>query len=321
MGASAPVDRVTPLALERGDRLMLQGIARTSVDGSVFDAVMQWDGLSGGASRPGGLFDAAAGGLEVAEQHADRHEYVLVSSGRPGIACVAAGVPSPCLAPRLGELAHERLRTGAELATTLSGGLEIDALPPPPVPSTALRDAVTFAVVLGVAAAVVTLTVAARRVANGPMGRVRAAARDALRATEGDATLQRLRAQVHALVARAAHLDVARRACSKKLRTIDRASLDRRTDECARSAIPEAAETLTWLKAERVEATRLEKDLAASVAGIARIESALRVVALRARAHRGVRARGERGDPVDTVAAELDLRDEGLLEADRFLAP
>jgi len=102
---------------------------------------------------------------------------------------------------------------------------------------------------------------------------------------------------------------------------MDHAALAKRTEACAQSATPDAAEALAWLTAERAEAVRLEGDLAASIAGLERIESALRVVAMRARAHRGVRARATRADPVDAVAAELELREEGLAEADLFLGP
>ena len=78
---------------------------------------------------------------------------------------------------------------------------------------------------------------------------------------------------------------------------------------------------MTWLAAEHAEAARLEADLAASTVGLERIESALRVLAMRARAHRGVSARARRADPVDAVAVELELREEGLAEAERFLRP
>ncbi|MGO9833362.1 MAG: hypothetical protein ACLP1X_04030 [Polyangiaceae bacterium] len=321
MGTPVLLDRVTPLALDPGAHVVMHGIARTSVDGTVFDALAQWDGLSTGASRAGGLFDPVAGGLRMTEAHPDRHEYVFESEGTPAPACAAAGVPSPCLVPRLAEIGHERLRTAAELASTLSGAVEVEpALAPALAPAT-LRAVATVAGVLGAAAVIMALVAISRRLARSPMGRVRAAAREAMRATRNDATLQRLRGQVHVLVARAAHLNVARRECARRLRRIDRFGLAKRTEACARSAAPEAGDAMTWLTAEHAEAARLEADLAASIVGLERIESALRVVAMRARSHRGTRARARRGDPVDAVAVELDLRDEGLAEADRFLGP
>jgi hypothetical protein len=314
-------DRVTTLSVDPGAHVVMHGIVRTSVDGSMFDALMQWDGLSAGASRAGGLLDPVAGGLDVVGQRTDHHAYDLVPTGAPGPACVAAGVSSPCLVPRLADLGHDRLRTGAEFASSLEGSIEIEVMEPPAAPLLTLREVATVAVMVGVAAFVLALAMALRRRARSPMGRVRAASREAMRATGGDATLQRLHAQVRVLVARASLLDRARRSCARRLRRMDHAALAKRTEACAQSATPDAAEALAWLTAERAEAVRLEGDLAASIAGLERIESALRVVAMRARAHRGVRARATRADPVDAVAAELELREEGLAEANLFLGP
>jgi hypothetical protein len=315
------LDRVTPLSVDPGAHVVMHGIVRTSVDGSMFDAMMQWDGLSAGASRPGGLFDPVAGGLDVVGQRTDPHEFDLVATGTPGPACVAAGVSSPCLVPRVADLGHDRLRTGAEFASSLQGSIELEMTEPSAAPLMTLREVATVAVMLGIAAFVVALAMAARRLARSPMGRVRAASREATQATRGDATLQRLHGQVSVLVARARLLDRARRSCARKLRRIDHAGLATRTEACAQSAAPDAAEALAWLTAERAEAARIEGDLASSIAGLERIESALRVVAMRARAHRGVRARATRADPVDAVAMELELREEGLAEADLFLGP
>ena len=224
---------------------------------------------------------------------------------------MAAGVSSPCLVPRLAGLGHDRLQTGAQFASTLQGSVELDVMEPPAAPLVTFRELATAAVVVGVAALVMALVLAARRLARSPLGRVRAASREAMRATRGDATLQRLHAQVHLLLGRASLLDAARRACARKLRRVDHTALAKRTEACARSTTPDAAEALAWLTAERAEAARLEGDLATSIAGIERIESALRVVAMRAREHRGIRARASRADPVDAVATELDLREEG----------
>ncbi len=123
------------------------------------------------------------------------------------------------------------------------------------------------------------------------------------------------------MLARACDLDRARVACERRLARIDRAALDRKRDAFARSGAPEAAEALAWLTAEQAEAERLASDLSSSVVGLQRIESALRVVTLRVREHRGTRARIARHDPVDAAAAELALRDEASAEADRAAAP
>jgi hypothetical protein len=260
-------------------------------------------------------------GVDLRSRHRERHEYVLVATGTAGPACVAAGLPSPCLAPRLAELAHQRLRTGSEFARTLSGSIEMEVAQAPFASLATVREVKDAAILVGVVAFVAALALAARRLARSPMGRVRAASRETMRATRGDATLQGVRAQVRALLARASQLDVARRSCARKLRSIDGAALARRTEACARSPSPDAAEAVEWLTAERAEATRLEGDLASSIAGIERIESALRVVALRVRAHRGVRARAGRADPVDAVATELELREQGLAEVDASVGP
>jgi hypothetical protein len=305
--------------LDPGGTFAIHGLVRTSLDGSAFDVAGQWDGLSPDAWRAGGLFDLAAGGLRIQEQHPDRHEYVLTSTGVAGPACVAAGLPPPCLVPRTAELAHERLRTVVEFASTLSGGVEMDSAIAPAVPRATLNAAAVLGAVLTLAGILMGLVFFARRRARTALGRVRAVARDAVQLTRGDATLERLGAQVHALVDRAAQLDVARAACLRALRRIDRSALERRAEACARSNAPEAVEAFRWLTAERAEATRLESDLAASVVGLERIESALRVVVLRARETRGVPARAAKADPVHDVAMELELREEGLAEAARAI--
>ncbi|HEY8041668.1 MAG TPA: hypothetical protein VIF15_17805 [Polyangiaceae bacterium] len=324
MATPLPLDRVTSLAVDPGARVVVRGLATTSVDGSSFDAAMQWDALSPGAVRPGGLFDLEAGGLRVVEQHPERHQYVLTSTGSAGPACLAAHAESPCLVPRLATLAHERLRTQGELASTLTGGVEVEGVlaPPPGSPGAETVSGLTLvAVLFGLALAVGLLLGWARRRARTALGRVRAAARDAMRTLRGgDPTLDRVRVQVRAMVARAKDLEAARRACAQRLRRIDRAALERRREAHARSVAPEAADTLAWLTAECSEASRLESDLSSSILGLQRIESALRVVALRVREHHGTRARVAHGDPVDVAADELHLRDEALSEADRAIA-
>lgn len=324
MGTALPLDRVSGLALDPGATVVVRGLVTTSIDGSAFDALTQTDGLAAPAVRADGLFDLAAGGLRLVVQHPERHEYQLASTGTVGPGCAAAGIDSPCLVPRLAVLAHARLRTASELAGTLTGGLELEgaiAAPPPPMaPETV--SALSIAAVLAALATVAWLTfVVMRRRARTALGRVRIAAREAIRATRRDPTLERVRVQVRAMLERAAQLEAARRACIAKLSRIDRSSIERRREAAARSTSPDAAEALTWLTEEQAEAHRLECDLSSSVLGLERIESALRVVTLRARQHRGTRARVERGDPVDAAALELALRDEAMVEAERSISP
>jgi hypothetical protein len=302
--------------------VVVRGLVTTSVDGSSFDAAMQWDGLSPGASRAGGLFDLASGGLRLVEQHPERHEYVLASTGDVGVSCAAVGASSPCLVPRMAALAHERLRTQGELAATLHGGVELEGVIAAPVPW-ASPELVGKATVVGALIVAVGLSLLfarwLRRRSHTALGRVRAAARVALRAIHGDTSLDRLRSEVRSMLARAHELDDARRACAGRLSHIDRGALDRKRDAYARSSSPEAAEALAWLTAEQAEAERLESDLSSSVLGLQRIESALRVVTLRIREDRGTRARIAHHDPVDAAAAELHIRDEARREADRVI--
>ncbi len=320
MSTPLPLDRVTALALDPGASVVVRGLTTTAVDGSSFDAAMQWDALTAGASRPGGLFDLAAGGLSIVEQHPERHEYVLASTGETGPACAAVGAPSPCLVPRLATLAHERLRTQAELAATLKGGVELEGVVAPPAvtPQTASRLEGAGALLAAMIAAGLALVWMARR-RRSLLGRVRRASREALRATRGDPTLDAVRTQVRAMVARACELDGSRRACARRLGRVDRTALDLKRRVYARSQTPGATDTLAWLAAEQQETLRLEHDLASSVLGLERIESALRVVTLRLREDRGTRARIVRHDPVDGAAAELRLRDEAMSEADGAL--
>jgi hypothetical protein len=341
MATPLPLDRITALALDPGANAVVRGVVTTSVDGSSFDATTQYSrsrradpNENEGASRPGGLFDLPAGGLRVAEQHAERHEYVLAASG-VGPACAAIGVPSPCLVPRVGALAHERLRTQAEFAPTLTGGVELDSAVGSGAAALRGTATSTYLAAVLVSAAVVGLGLLTvlwlRRRAQSALGRIRAAGREALRATRDDATLDRVRAEVRAMMSRSVELDRARRACARRLARIDRGALERKVDAFARSNTPDAADTLAWLTAEQAEAERLESDLSSSVAGLQRIESALRVVALRVREHRDTHARIARRDPrhrsdplsssvrdpVDAAAAELRLRDEATEEAER----
>jgi hypothetical protein len=323
MGTALALDRVTALQLDPGAQVVVHGVVSTSVDGSVFDVAMQADGLSPGAMRAGGLFDLAAGGLRIVQQSVDRHEYTLASTGSPGPGCAAAGLGSPCLVPRLAALAHERLKTSAELAQTLSGRVELEGVIAPPVPlvTPQVASALSGGAVMATLAVFAWIAIIVRRRrARSALGRVRAAAREAIAVTRRDPTLERVRAQVHAMLTRAEQLDEARRACAARLARIDPATLERRREAIARSNSPEAAEALAWLTAECAEAERLQSDLSSCLVGLERIESAMRVVSLRAREGRGTRACVAHADPVDGTALELVLREEALVEAEATIA-
>jgi hypothetical protein len=320
--ATAPsvpsLGRITPVAGE----VVLRGELRSSLDGSTFDAVTQVDefpAFGEPTPRLGGLFDPGAGGLRIVEQDPATHVYRLAPVGTLGPACVAAGLASPCLVPRLEELAHERLVTAEAFAATLGGRLEAEALAPPIV-SSATKSALGWlaagAGLLGAAALAHRLRRARR---ESVMGQVRAAAAEARRALEGDATLARARAQIEPLLARAEELDRAGRASAARLARVDPARLASRRAAWAASTSPDAAVALAALDAEAAEADQVAADLASAVAGLERIASSLRALVLHARAERGTRAVGSGHDPVEAMRGELALRDDATSEADRAL--
>jgi hypothetical protein len=311
--ALAPIDHAIPLTLDPGDALVIRGALRTSFDGTVLDATTH---TVAGVSVAGGLYDTAGGGLVLVAADPKAHE-ARFARGGDAPACHALGIAPPCLVPRIAELSHERLLTASELTATLEGSMELSVVPGPPhVPPVGM--AILVLVVLTALAAIGAAIREARR--RSPLGHVRIAAAEARRATRGDAMLEPVAAQIDALVQRAAQLETARHACAKRLTKIDRAEIARRSAHWAVSTAPEAVEALAWAHAEQAEARRLEADFAASVVGLDRIASALRVITLHARSHRGVRVRtsdARTADPVDTVATELALRDEAIAEAER----
>jgi hypothetical protein len=272
-----PLDRVTGLAMESGARFALTGAVTSALDGTTFDAAH--------------LFDFAEGGLRVVDIDPANGAYVLSATGHAAAACIAAGAPSPCLVPRLAELAHQRLHTASELAATLSGSIVLESRSGGDGAPESGGYLGGLALVIGLVGLAWAAVVGARRMARSSMRRVRLAARRALRATRGDETLEPVRPKIAALVERAGQLDAVRRDRARKLRLVDRAALS----------------------AERAEAGRLESERAAAAHEIERIESALRVVALRA----GTRdACPSGGDPVDALLSELDFREQALVEAD-----
>jgi hypothetical protein len=304
-----PLDRMTALSIEPGAHVELHGRVTTSTDGTSFDAAS--------------LFDFAEGGLRVIDTDPAHFAYVLAPTGKFVPAC-AGGLS--CLVPRLAVLAHERLHTSAELASTLSGGIELESRPQPSQVPAILGALALGALGLSSLLAVLWAAIAvSRSAARTAMGRVRIAARRALRATRGEATLDGARAQIRALVDRARQLDAVRRTCARRLARIDLGALERRADACARATVPAAAAALACLSAERAAAAQLEIDHGSAVVELERIESVLRTAALRVGGGGGVAvsygARLRRGgvafaDPVDALVAELDLRDEAIAEAD-----
>jgi hypothetical protein len=309
-----PLDRVTALSMEPGTVVGLSGQVTASLDGTSLDAAS--------------LFDFAAGGLRVVDTDPAHFAYVLAPTGQVAPACAAVG-GLPCLVPRLAVLAHERLHTSAELVSTFSGSIELESHPRPSAVPAILGALALAAVVIGLALGTAWVALAvSRRAGRTAMGRIRVAARRALRATRGDATLDGARTQIRALFVRARQLDAQRRDSARKLARIDRDALERRADACARSTVPVAPAALASFSAEHAAAVQLESDHRSVIVELERIESVLRTAALRVGgaapgARDGVRARlGSGGrtlaDPVDALVTELDLRDEALAEADAF---
>jgi hypothetical protein len=307
--------------LASGGEVTFHGAVRTSNDGTVLDAVSRTDLVGAdheAVTRPGGLYDLAGSGLRVTMHNPATHEVRLVADGADAPACRARGISSPCLVPRVTELAHARLLTNEEFLASLSG--RVDATIPhapfvaPPPPSHALSYGAGGA---ALAILVAAFAWTARRRKSSPMGQVHAAAREARAATKKDKTLASVHARIDALVARALALEASREACEARLAKIDSKALGEKRTRLASSASPGAADALEWAENEQKEAERLAADLAASVAGIERVTSALRVIALHAREHRGVQVRVA-DDPVDAVGSELEMRDEAAAETDQL---
>jgi len=312
------LDRVASLP----DEVVVRGQLRSALDGSTFDAVTQRDQYPRLAGQPeprlGGLFDPVAGGLRVVEQDPAAHVYRLAPTGAPGPACQEAGLASPCLVPRLAELAHERLVTAEAFRATLSGRIEAETLAPP-VLSAAGESTLAW---LSAGAALLGAATLARRHRRArratAIGQVRAAAAEARRALRGDATLAGARAQIEPLRARAEELERARRACAARLARLESARLASRRAAWAASTAPDAPLALAALDAEAAEADQVTADLGSATAGIERIASSLRALVLRARAERGTRAAAGH-DPVEAMRGELALRDDASNEADAAL--
>jgi hypothetical protein len=306
-----PLDRVTALSMDPGTLVGLSGRAITSVDGSSFDA--------------SSLFDFAAGGLRVVEQDAAGPTYLLAPTGQVAPGCAIVG-GVPCLVPRLETLAHDRLHTASELASTLSGGIELESHPKAGAAPAIFGAIAMAALCLAAAAALVWVASAwSRRAARTALGRIRSAARRALRAMRGDATLAGARTQILALVERARQVDALRHSCARRLARIDRAALDRRAEACARATVPVAAAARASFTTERDVALQLESDHRSAVVELERIESVLRTAALRIGAAERVQGavrvalrHGEilPGDPAAALVTELDLRDQSIAEAD-----
>ncbi len=306
---------IVPLSLAAGDGLEVRGFLKTTFDGTIFDAATRTDGA---VTSLGGIYDLAGGGLRIVEMDSVAHVVKLAATGEDAPGCRAAGLSGPCLIPRTAHLAHERLLSVEEFQRTLVGSLDATEIrrPEPLVAPRTLKVLTRVGAALGFFALACVGLALLRARRRSPLGQVRTAAQEARVRTQGDATLAAVRAEIDGLVAQAESLDRARRDNEKKLRKIDRKEIERSKQHWAGSTAPDAAEVCRWLAAESAEADRLEADIAASVAGIDQIAASLRVIALHAREHRGVRVRVGTDNPLDNVGRELALRERALHESD-----
>ena len=213
----------------------------------------------------------------------------------------------------------------SEFVQTLSGSLRAEyAAAPIPTPGAkeygACAPGVEFvAIGGGGVTALVLAFVLTRGRKKTPIEEVRAAAKKARKATAGDPSLRAAHTAIDRLVARAEKLEEARRACAEKRKSIDVADLEARRARWGASDAPEAKEALLALTAELAEAARLEADLSSSAVGIERIASALRLLPLRVREHRGTRATEKGDDPVDALMSELEAREQAIAEVDEHV--
>jgi hypothetical protein len=269
---------IVALAMSPGDRVAVDGSIATSWDGTAFDA--------------SSLFDPGAGGLAIESSAPGRA--VLRATGEVGSACAAAGVASPCLVPRLPELAHARMLSTEELRATLRGELAVEVLPRPIAKPPASRAPLVFALLSLLSGLAALALIVRRRLRASPLGRVTVAAAAARRATASDPTLSVLRDEIGRLVDEARGVDRLRRAYAITL---------------SRAREATHAE-------ERDELRVIESDLRAAEARLAEIAAALRLVPLRAREHRDLEKKLPRGAAMKSVTRELELRERALAEVE-----
>jgi hypothetical protein len=205
---AVPLDllQLQSVEIPAGGSLAVRGAMRSSYDGSVIDAATTRHG--DGRIEAGGLIDFEAGGLRLVGQDAEKHDYRFAPTGRPGHACVAARLVSPCLISRLLPLAQARLLTLADFSASLSGELSTDS---PPSPSSGWPR---WPLVLIVGAGTAALVVLRRRrqVEAAPCRQaLRLVRRLRRRLRKGDPVHQRLLAPLAALAAGAERLEGERR--------------------------------------------------------------------------------------------------------------
>ncbi len=287
---SAPLDQAIPLNLATGEEVLVDGAVVSSFDGSAYDAVA-W-------------FEMDGAGLRLGKPRPMSLARVFVATGEDGPQCRAIGLSSPCLVPKVRELAHDRLLTEQEFVHTLKGGFEVSGSRTPVPAFTAGEERGGALGALGALVAIFAAAgLSARKKKNAtPLGQVLTAAREARHRTRGDVTLAALRSQIDTLVARARELDRIHRACADRQKWLENVSGAR------------SQKVTAWAATERAEAERIEADRTSALTELAQIASALRVIALSTQSSE---LKGTTEDPLAAVAEELTLREDARREVER----
>lgn len=130
--------------VQPGAEIVLKGSYYSAYDGTHIDAATTtWpkEAPGGAGVVPSGMVDLEAGGFHLTSRDPVSHEVHAVYTGKGGDVCAALHSAAPCLPVRLDKLALERRPVGiptADLARSLTGGILVEGLPPPPVPPAAV---------------------------------------------------------------------------------------------------------------------------------------------------------------------------------------
>lgn len=153
---------VLPINATAGTEIVLRGSFTSRHDGSIIDAATTtWPkDAPGGASVDAiGLIDFESGGLHMESRDIATHEVHAIVTDKPGEACAAAGVSSPCLVLN-NQLATKRLLVPREWRNSLNGTMELEVpqpvappiVPPSTVPFLQIAAAIFVGGILGMGA-------------------------------------------------------------------------------------------------------------------------------------------------------------------------
>lgn len=353
-----PLDQpAVAVMMPEGGSLRVTGSVANGTDGTVLDAATAT--TPGGASTEGGLVDAAASGLVLAERDPASHTYTYRASGAPGPTCEALLMGQTCVALRTAQIAAAELRDLGELREELTGGLHVEIFAPqmaavtppvaftppsfdpgsytpyePPPPSVPIWIwAVGGASTSGLLVALIVLGVAVRRrKAATPLARVQAAAARLHRRLQDDPVRARLLGLVHDLAAEAESVARMESRLAAAVRDAKPEELERR-----RAQLAQQAEGLVAKGGE--EAGKGELDGAVQILDDqiercrrwemqrwrcgARLERiATRLEALEVELNDPTTGREGGGDGLlDALQEEIDLARAGEQEAEKLLGP